>query len=104
MKKFTYRLAEKLAPKFCLYNIRHTWMNRLLTSGVDALTVAILAGRYHWISLSAEVYAIDYVPFVPRAIDALLVAAVSLGISFIATVYPSQSAARVLPAEALRYE
>ena len=67
-------------------------------------TVATLAGRYHWISLSAEVYAIDYVPFVPRAIDALLVAAVSLAISFIATVYPSQSAARVLPAEALRYE
>ena len=33
-------------------------------------TVAILAGRYHWISLSAEVYAIDYVPFAPRAIDA----------------------------------
>jgi lipoprotein-releasing system permease protein len=67
-------------------------------------TVAILAGRYHWITLSAEVYAIDYVPFVPRAIDAFLVAAVSLAISFIATVYPSQSAARVLPAEALRYE
>jgi len=67
-------------------------------------TVAILAGRYHWITLSAEVYAIDYVPFVPRAIDALLVAAVSLAISFIATVYPSHSAARVLPAEALRYE
>lgn len=67
-------------------------------------TVAILAGHYHWISLSAEVYAIDYVPFVPRAIDAALVAAVSLAISFIATVYPSQSAARVLPAEALRYE
>jgi lipoprotein-releasing system permease protein len=71
---------------------------------VIGYTVAILAGRYHWISLSAEVYAMDYVPFVPRAIDAALVAVVSLAISFIATVYPSQSAARVLPAEALRYE
>ncbi len=71
---------------------------------VVGYTVAILAGRYHWITLSAEVYAIDYVPFVPRAIDAVLVAAVSLAISFIATIYPSQSAARVLPAEALRYE
>jgi lipoprotein-releasing system permease protein len=71
---------------------------------VVGYTVAILAGRYHWISLSAEVYAIDYVPFAPRAVDALLVAIVSLAISFIATVYPSQSAARVLPAEALRYE
>jgi lipoprotein-releasing system permease protein len=71
---------------------------------VAGYTVAILAGHYHWIRLSAEVYAMDYVPFVPRAIDAVLVAAVSLAISFIATVYPSQSAARVLPAEALRYE
>jgi lipoprotein-releasing system permease protein len=71
---------------------------------VVGYTVAALAGHYHWISLSAEVYAIDYVPFAPRALDALLVAGVSLAISFIATVYPSQSAARVLPAEALRYE
>jgi lipoprotein-releasing system permease protein len=71
---------------------------------VVGYTVAILAGRYHWISLSAEVYSIDYVPFAPRAVDAALVAIVSLAISFIATVYPSQSAARVLPAEALRYE
>ncbi len=71
---------------------------------VIGYTLAILAGRYHWITLSAEVYAIDYVPFMPRAIDAVLVAAVSLAISFVATVYPSQSAARVLPAEALRYE
>ena len=71
---------------------------------VAGYTVAILAGHYHWIKLSAEVYAMDYVPFVPRATDGILVAAVSLAISFIATVYPSQSAARVLPAEALRYE
>jgi lipoprotein-releasing system permease protein len=71
---------------------------------VIGYTLAIFAGRYHWITLSAEVYAIDYVPFVPRAIDAVLIAVVSLAISFIATVYPSQSAAQVLPAEALRYE
>jgi lipoprotein-releasing system permease protein len=71
---------------------------------VAGYTVAILAGHYHWIRLSAEVYAMDYVPFVPRPMDGLLVAAVSLAISLIATVYPSQSAARVLPAEALRYE
>ena len=44
-KKITYRKTAKLAPKFCLYTIRHTWMNRLLTSGCDALTVAILAGH-----------------------------------------------------------
>jgi len=61
-------------------------------------------GHYHLVSLSAEVYSIDYVPFAPRAMDGLLVAVVAIGISFIATLYPSWSAASVLPAEALRYE
>jgi lipoprotein-releasing system permease protein len=61
-------------------------------------------GHYHLISLSPEVYSIDYVPFAPRGIDGILVALVSLGVSFIATLYPSWSAARILPAEALRYE
>ncbi len=62
------------------------------------------AGHYHLISLSAEVYSIDYVPFAPRLLDGFLVSAVAIFISFIATLYPAQAAARVLPAEALRYE
>ena len=61
-------------------------------------------GHYHFISLSPEVYSIDYVPFAPRVMDGVIVALVSIGISFIATIYPSWSAARILPAEALRYE
>jgi lipoprotein-releasing system permease protein len=61
-------------------------------------------GHYHVLSLAPEVYSIDYVPFAPRAGDGLLVALVAVGISLIATVYPSWSAARILPAEALRYE
>jgi lipoprotein-releasing system permease protein len=61
-------------------------------------------GHYHLLSLAPEVYSIDYVPFAPRAMDGVLVAVVAIGISLIATVYPSWSAARILPAEALRYE
>jgi len=61
-------------------------------------------GHYHFIHLSAEVYSIDTLPFAPRAIDGFLVAAVSIGVSLLATLYPSQAAARILPAEALRYE
>jgi lipoprotein-releasing system permease protein len=63
-----------------------------------------LGGHYRFIHLNAEVYSIDYLPFAPRFVDALIVSAVSLGVSLIATLYPSSSAARVLPAEALRYE
>jgi lipoprotein-releasing system permease protein len=61
-------------------------------------------GHYHLLSLAPEVYSIDYVPFAPRAIDGALVALVAIGISLVATLYPSWSAARILPAEALRYE
>jgi lipoprotein-releasing system permease protein len=63
-----------------------------------------LGGHYRFIHLDPSVYSIDYLPFAPRLIDALIVAAVSLGVSLLATLYPSSSAAKVLPAEALRYE
>jgi lipoprotein-releasing system permease protein len=66
--------------------------------------VAIAGAKYHFVALSSEVYSIDYLPFAPRAMDGVLVAVVALLISFVATLYPSWSAARVLPAEALRYE
>jgi lipoprotein-releasing system permease protein len=61
-------------------------------------------GHYHLLSLAPEVYSIDYVPFAPRLMDGVWVAVVAIGISLMATVYPSWSAARILPAEALRYE
>jgi lipoprotein-releasing system permease protein len=62
-----------------------------------------LGGHYRF-PLDASVYSIDYLPFAPRIRDAVIVAAVSLGVSLVATLYPSRSAAKVLPAEALRYE
>ncbi len=63
-----------------------------------------LGGHYRFIHLSAEVYSIDYLPFAARWTDGLIVAAVAFAVSLLATLYPSSSAARVLPAEALRYE
>jgi len=71
---------------------------------VVGYAVSFVGAHYHFIQLSAEVYSIDYLPFAPRVVDGLLVAAVSLAVSLMATLYPSASAASVLPAEALRYE
>jgi lipoprotein-releasing system permease protein len=67
-------------------------------------SVAVAGAKYHFVPLSAEVYSIDYLPFAPRILDGVEVAIAALFISFVATLYPSWSAARVLPAEALRYE
>ncbi len=63
-----------------------------------------MGGHYHAFALAPEVYSIDYVPFAPRVVDGILVAFVAVATSLIATLYPSWSAARILPAEALRYE
>ncbi|HEY5213271.1 MAG TPA: FtsX-like permease family protein, partial [Acidobacteriaceae bacterium] len=83
----------------------------LLISGIGTTlglvvgyAASILGSHYRFIHLDASVYSIDYLPFAPRLVDAVIVAAVSLGMSLLATIYPSSSAASVLPAEALRYE
>ena len=65
---------------------------------------AAWAGGKYPIHLSPDVYSIDTLPFAPRLVDGVIVAAVSIGISLLATLYPSSAAARILPAEALRYE
>jgi lipoprotein-releasing system permease protein len=65
---------------------------------------ACWAGGHYHIPLSADVYSIDTLPFAADWRDGLLVAVVSIGVSLLATVYPSSTAARILPAEALRYE
>ncbi len=67
-------------------------------------TLSFLANRYHWLSLNQEVYSFSYVPFNPRLIDGLWIAAVAIFTSFIATLYPANSATRIAPVEALRYE
>jgi lipoprotein-releasing system permease protein len=63
-----------------------------------------MGGHYHAFALAPEVYSIDYVPFAPRVMDGVLVAVIAVATSLVATIYPSWSAARILPAEALRYE
>jgi len=67
-------------------------------------SVSWAGAKYRFIPLNPEVYSINHVPFAPQWTHGLLVAAVALLVSFVATLYPSWSAARVLPAEALRYE
>jgi lipoprotein-releasing system permease protein len=54
--------------------------------------------------LNEQAYALPYLPFDARWFDGLWIAAGAIAISLLATLYPARSAARIAPAEALRYE
>ncbi|MDQ3445439.1 MAG: FtsX-like permease family protein, partial [Pseudomonadota bacterium] len=51
-----------------------------------------------------DIYFISSLPSDPRASDIVPIAAISMVLSLVATVYPSWRASRVKPAEALRYD
>ncbi len=54
--------------------------------------------------LSADVYPVNYLPTQIRVDDLVLVCALALLLSLLATLYPAAKAARVRPAEILRFE
>jgi len=89
-----------------IFVIQGLWIAALGTGAGLAIAypLAWAANRFHWIHVSAEVYAVDYIPFHASAWDGVLVAALAMAIAYAATLYPARRALAVLPAETLRYE
>lgn len=54
--------------------------------------------------LPKEIYFISRMPSDPRASDIIPIAVISMVLALVATIYPSWRAAKIQPAEALRYE
>ena len=75
----------------------------LLGDLLGSVTVWYL-DHYQVFELEAQVYAIPYVPFQLEVSDLLVISALAIIISFVATLYPARSASRIDPVEALRYE
>jgi lipoprotein-releasing system permease protein len=70
---------------------------------IDVIVPAI-EHAFHFQILSREVYYISELPSDVHAVEVVFAGVISLLLSFLATLYPSWRAARVNPAEALRYE
>ena len=75
----------------------------LLAFNVDSV-IAFIEYLFTVQFLSREVYYISEVPSDPHLADIVTVAALSFGLTILATIYPSYRASKVNPAEALRYE
>ncbi|CAN5368285.1 lipoprotein-releasing ABC transporter permease subunit [soil metagenome] len=75
----------------------------LIAFNIDVIVPALEA-ILHTQFLPKEVYFISTMPSDPRLDDITIIAVVSIVLSLVATLYPSWSASRVRPAEALRYE
>jgi lipoprotein-releasing system permease protein len=71
---------------------------------VGGYSLAWAADSGRWIKLDPEVYAIPYVPFHASGLDAFWIVAATLLISVLATYYPARAAARIHPAQILRFE
>ena len=66
--------------------------------------ISYLLDRYRVISIPSDVYQVTYLPFKLLPWDLAVVVMGAVVVCFVATLYPSRQAARLDPAQALRYE
>jgi lipoprotein-releasing system permease protein len=68
------------------------------------LAACFVADRFQLVRLPPDVYALSAVPLHPHAPEVIWPALAAFAVSLLATLYPAWQAARVRPAEVLRYE
>ena len=71
---------------------------------VLGIVLALLLKKYQFIELPPDVYIMDTLPVIIDPVDLVIIGVVSMFMCFVATIYPSRQASRLVPAEALRYE
>ncbi|MFW6177784.1 MAG: FtsX-like permease family protein, partial [Desulfohalobiaceae bacterium] len=71
---------------------------------ICGLGASYLLSEYQFIRLPQDIYYMDHLPLRLESLDLILIAAAALLLCFLATIYPARQAARLEPAEVLRYE
>jgi len=71
---------------------------------IGGFSLCAILKKYHFIELPRDVYYISTLPVHLEGLDVAIIAFSAIVISLVATLYPSRQAAKLEPAEALRYE
>jgi lipoprotein-releasing system permease protein len=68
------------------------------------VAIGLVQDRYHVVKIPGDVYQLSELPMKMHPPELILIAVAALGLSFLATLYPSRQAARLRPVDVLRYE
>jgi len=71
---------------------------------IGGFSLCAILKKYKFIELPRDVYNITTLPVQLEGLDVAIIAFSAIAISLVATLYPSRQAAKLEPAEALRYE
>jgi lipoprotein-releasing system permease protein len=93
-------------------SVMSIFMAQGLVIGIVGTAVGATAGyvlsyvldRYELIRVPVDVYQVSHVPFKVEPSNFALVIVAAIAVCFVATIYPSRQAAKLDPAQALRYE
>jgi lipoprotein-releasing system permease protein len=95
--------SSQVQRVFMLQGVVIGTMGSLLGAAMG-LFLTWLLDRYQFIRIPGDVYFIDRLPVAFDWVDIGVILALSMLISFLATIYPARQAARLYPLDAIRHE